>query len=105
MVYYKGSWRGVGDSALRGMYHVLEPLEFRRPKKIRFFGDASPPSKRSNWFSPFRSRRAPDARSEWKKWPSLPVKAYQRDLKEMDPSVDSLHARDTPIHWIRADLG
>ena len=27
----------MGESALRGMYHVLEPLAFRRPKKIRFF--------------------------------------------------------------------
>ena len=43
--------------------------------------------------------------SEWKRWPSLPVKAYQHELKEMARSVDSLNTRDTPVQWIRADLG
>ena len=96
----------MGESALRGMYHGREPLEFRRPKKIRYISVRTHrlPNEATG-FHPSAATLAPDARSEWKKWPSLPVKAYQRDLKEMAPSVDSLHARDTPIQWIRADLG
>ena len=91
------------------MYHGREPLEFRRPKKIRYIScEASHRitlSKRSNWFSPLPLASAPDARYECKRWPSLPVKAYQRELKEMARSVDSWNARDTPVQWIRADLG
>ena len=52
-----------------------------------------------------RSRDAALTRFEWSPPPLLPVEANQRDLDEMAPSVDSLHARDTPIQWIRADLG
>ena len=98
----------MGESALRGMYHVLEPLAFRRPKKIRYVSvrpHCLPISKRSNWFSPLPLASAPDARYECKRWPSLPEQAYQRELKEIARSVDSLNARDTPVQWIRADLG
>ena len=87
------------------MYHVLAVGVSKAEEDKIYLGAIAPPSKRSNWFSPFRSRRAPDARSEWKQWPSLPVKAYQRELKEMARSVDSLNARDTPVQRIRADLG
>ena len=99
-------YRGVGESALRGIYHGREPLEFRRPKKIRFI--TVRPHRLPNeatGFHPSAATLAPDARSEWKRWPSLPVKAYQPELKEMARSVDSLNARDTPVQWIRADLG
>ena len=34
-----------------------------------------------------------------------PEEANQRDLDETTQSVDSLNAPDTPIQWIRADLG
>ena len=52
-----------------------------------------------------RSRDAALTRFEWKKWPPLPEEANQRDLDEMAQSVDSLNAPETPIQWIRADLG
>ena len=34
-----------------------------------------------------------------------PEEANQRDLDEMAQSEDSLNAPNTPIQWIRADLG
>ena len=80
----------MGDRALRGMYHVLEPLAFRRVTAF--------PTKQLVFTLPLATRHTTRALME--EVAATAIKAYQHDLKEMAPSVDSLHARDTPIQWI-----
>ena len=88
----------------------LKNRRFRRNRR-RFGSSISTPSQEVHRIIPHRSsigstdaapRRAPStARART----VPPEEANQRDLDETAQSVDSLNAPDTPIQWIRADLG